>query len=133
MRARDKARLATLRLITSEFKRVEVDERVELDDARVLAILDKMRKQRADAEDQYRQAGRTELADQEAYETSVIEAFLPQPLSDRELDALVREAIEGTGASGPKDMGAVMGWLKPRVQGRADMGAVSGRVKKALS
>lgn len=132
MRARDKVRLGTLRLVTAEFKRVEVDERIEIDDARALAILDKMVKQRNDSEQQYRAAGRDDLADAEAAEIVVIREFMPQPLTDAEIDALIDEAIAASGADGMRDMGKVMGQLKPRLQGRADMGAVSGRVKSRL-
>lgn len=132
MRAREKARVAVLRLVTSEFKRIEVDERIELDDARVLAVLDKMVKQRRDSEQQYREAGRDDLADQERFEIDTIQEFLPQPLSDAELNQLVADAIAQTGASSMKEMGAVMGVLKPQVQGRADMADVSKRLKAKL-
>lgn len=132
MRARDKVRLGTLRLVTAEIQRVEVDERVEVDDARALAILDKMVKQRLDSEAQYRSAGRDELADAEAAEIAVIREFLPAPLEDAELAALVEAAVAETGAEGMRDMGRVMGVLKPKVQGRADMGTVSDRVKARL-
>lgn len=132
MRAREKARVAVLRLVTSEFKRIEVDERIELDDARVLAVLDKMVKQRRDSEHQYREAGRDDLADQERFEIDTIQEFLPQPLTDAELDQLVADAIAQTGASSMKEMGAVMGVLKPQVQGRADMADVSKRLKAKL-
>ena len=133
MRAREKARLATLRLVTAELKRIEVDERIELDDARVLAILDKMLKQRTDSETQYRDAGRADLADQEAAEMVVIREFMPAALSDAEIDALIDGAIAATGAESMREMGKVMGVLKPELQGRADMGAVSGRVKARLA
>jgi uncharacterized protein YqeY len=133
MRARDKVRLGTLRLITAEFKRVEVDERIEVDDARALAILDKMVKQRTDSETQYRDAGRTDLADAEAAEIEVLREFMPAALSEAEIDAEIDAAIAATGAEGMKDMGKVMGTLKPKLQGRADLGAVSGRVKARLA
>jgi len=133
MKAGDKARLGVLRLILAALKQVEVDERIELDDARVLAILDKMVKQRRDSVEQYDKAGRTELADQERYEISVIQEFLPQPLTEDEIEALVDEAIAATGAASMKEMGKVMGRLKPQLQGRADMGAVSALVKRKLS
>ena len=133
MRARDKDRLGTIRLIQSEFKRIEVDERVDVDDARALAILDKMVKQRRDSQAQYEDAGRQELADKEAAEMAVIQEFLPTPLSDAELDALIDSAVASSGASGMQAMGAVMAELKPRLQGRADMGAVSQRVKAKLT
>ena len=133
MRARDKARLAALRLITAEFKRIEVDERIEIDDARALSVLDKMVKQRLDSEAQYRAAGRDELAEVEAFEITVIREYLPQPLTDEALDALVAEAIAASGASSMAQMGAVMGQLKPKVAGRADMGVLSAKVKAQLS
>ncbi len=132
MRAREKARLQTIRLILAEFKRIEVDERIELDDTRVLAVLDKMVKQRRDSAQQYTDAGRTELADQENYEIGVIQEFLPQQLSEEEIIALVDEAIAGVDAEGMQAMGPVMGVLKPQLQGRADMGKVSGLVKQRL-
>ncbi len=133
MKGGDKARLGVIRLILAALKQVEVDERIELDDTRVLAVLDKMVKQRQDSLEQYRQAGRDELAEQEAFEIEVIRQYLPEPLSDAEIDALVDQALAETGASSMKEMGKVMGWLKPRLQGRADMGAVSARVKARLS
>jgi uncharacterized protein YqeY len=133
MKSRDKERLATIRLIQSEFKRIEVDERIELDETRVLAILDKMIKQRRDSLSQYEEAGRDELAAQEAAEIAVIQEFLPAPLSDSELDALIDAAIADAGAEGMQAMGAVMGQLKPQLQGRADMGAVSRKVKERLT
>ena len=133
MRARDKARLASLRLITAEFKRIEVDERSEIDDARALSVLDKMVKQRLDSEAQYRAAGRDELAEVEAFEITVIREYLPEPLNDEALDALVAEAISAIGATSMAQMGAVMGQLKPQVAGRADMGVLSAKVKGQLS
>ena len=133
MRARDKARLAALRLITAEFKRIEVDERIEIDDARALSVLDKMVKQRLDSEAQYRAAGRDELAEVEAFEITVIREYLPEPLTDEALDALVAEAIVAAGATSMAQMGAVMGQLKPKVAGRADMGVLSAKVKAQLS
>ena len=133
MKSRDKERLATIRLIQSEFKRVEVDERIELDEPRVLAILDRMLKQRRDSHAQYTEAGRDELAAQEAAEIAVIQEFLPAQLSDDELDALIDEAISAADGSGMQAMGAVMGQLKPKLQGRADMGAVSQKVKARLT
>ena len=132
MRARDRTRLGTLRLVTAEFKRVEVDERIELDDARVLAVLDRMLKQRADSEAQYRDAGRGDLADAEAAESAVIREFMPAALTDEEIDARIDAAIAGTGAASMREMGSVMAALKPELQGRADMGAVSGRVRARL-
>lgn len=132
MRARDKARLQTIRLIQAEFKRIEVDERIELDDARVLAILDKMVKQRRDSASQYQEAGRSELADQENYEISIIQEYLPQQLTEAEIEALVDEALAAVDATGMQAMGPVMGQLKPKLQGRADMGVVSKLVKEKL-
>lgn len=132
MKARDKERLGVLRLILSECKRVEVDERIELSDERVLAILDKMVKQRRDSAKQYEEAGRDELANQEHFEISVISDFLPAALSDEELSSLIDKAIADSGAEGPRDMGKVMGLLKPQIQGRADMGAASQMVKQKL-
>lgn len=133
MRAKDKDRLGVLRMMMAEFKRVEVDERIELDDARVMAILDKMLKQRRDSAKQYEDAGRQDLAEVEHFEMGVIQEFLPQPLTDSEVNAIIKAAITETGASGMADMGKVMALVKPEVQGRADMGAVSKKVKEALS
>lgn len=133
MRARDKARLGVLRLVTAEFKRIEVDERIELDDARVLGVLDKMVKQRRDSARQYTDAGRPELAQQEEFEIKVIQGFMPQALAATEIDALIDQAVADTGAAAMADMGKVMALVKPKVQGRADMGQVSQRVKARLS
>lgn len=133
MKARDKERLGTIRLIQSEFKRVEVDERIDIDDARALVILDKMLKQRRDSAQQYHAAGREELATREEQEIAVIQEFLPTPLTDAELLQLVDEAIAATDAKGMQAMGAVMAQLKPRLQGRADMAAVSKTVKARLT
>jgi hypothetical protein len=133
MRAKDKPRTQALRSIQAEIKRVEVDERIELDDARVLAIMDKMVKQRRDSIKQYEDAGRTELAEVEHYEVSVIQDFLPEALSEEELSAIVVKAIADSGASGMQDMGKVMGLVKPQAAGRADMGAISKLVKDKLA
>jgi uncharacterized protein YqeY len=133
MKARDKQRLGVLRLMMAEFKRVEVDERVELDDTRVLAILDKMTKQRKDSLEQYQNAGRDDLAEQEQFELTVIDEYTPEALSDAEIEALVKEAVTETGATSMRDMGALMANLRPKLQGRADMGAVSQLVKQQLS
>lgn len=133
MKARDKARVAALRLIMAEFKRVEVDERLALDDNRVLAILDKMTKQRNDSLQQFQSAGREDLVEKEAFEIAVIAEYLPSKLNDEEVAALIAAAITDTGAAGMQDMGKVMGILKPQVQGRADMGQVSALVKAQLS
>lgn len=132
MRAKEKERLGTIRMIQAEIKRIEVDERVDVDDDRLLVILDKMCKQRRDSITQYEDAGRTELADIERQEMAVIEEFLPEALSDEELDQIVTKAIADSGAESPRDMGKVMGLVKPQVQGRADMGAISKLVKEKL-
>ncbi|WP_116368302.1 GatB/YqeY domain-containing protein [Parahaliea mediterranea] len=133
MKARDKERLGTIRLIQAEFKRIEVDERVEVDDARALAVLDKMVKQRRDSATQYHDAGRSELAEQEEREIAVLQEFLPAQLSEADIIELVDAAIAAAGASGMQAMGAVMGQVKPQVQGRADMGEVSKIVKARLA
>lgn len=132
MRAKDKARLGVIRLILAAVKQQEVDTRLEQDDVAVLAVLDKMVKQRRESIRQYTDAGRTELADQEQFEIGVIQAYLPQPLSDDELQALIAEAIAATGAVSAKEMGKVVAWVKPKAQGRADMGKVSGLIKASL-
>ena len=132
MRGGDKRRLGTLRLVTAAIKQREVDERIELDDAQVLQVLDKMGKQRRESLDQYRKAARDDLAAQEEYELGVLQEFLPEPLSDTEIDALIEAAVNETGAASIKDMGKVMGILRPQLQGRADMGAVSARIKARL-
>ena len=133
MKARDKPRLGALRLIMADFQRIEVDERIELDDERVLVILDKMTKQRKDSLKQFTDAGREDLANQEALEIAVIAEFLPDQLSDSEVSGLVKAAIAETGAASMQDMGKVMAIVKPQIQGKADMGAVSGLVKAQLS
>ena len=133
MKAQDKPRRDAIRMIQSELKRVEVDERIELDDARVLAILDKMVKQRRESISQFQAANRQDLVDSETAELLVIQEFLPQGLAEAELDALLEAAFAESGATGMKDMGKVMAILKPQVQGRADMGAVSQRIKARLS
>ncbi len=133
MRQRDKERLSTVRLILAEIKRIEVDERIELDDARVLAVLDKMLKQRKDSISQYEAAGRQDLADVEAAEVGVIESFLPAALSEDEIAALLDDALQSSGAESVRDMGKVMAILKPQLQGRADIGQVSQLVKQRLS
>ena len=133
MKAREKERLGTIRLIQADFKRIEVDERIEIDDARALAVLDKMIKQRRDSAKQYEDAGREELAAQENFEIEVIQEFLPAQLSEAELIAMVDAAIAASGASGMQAMGPVMGQLKPQLQGRADVGAVSKMVKARLT
>ena len=133
MKAREKETLATIRLIQAEFKRVEVDERIDIDDARALAIMDKMVKQRRDSITQYEAAGRDELAAIEIAEIDVIQDFLPTALTAQEIVELIQAAIAATGAESMRDMGKVMGILKPQIQGRADAGVVSIGVKKALA
>ncbi|OOE66797.1 glutamyl-tRNA amidotransferase [Salinivibrio sp. PR6] len=132
MKQKDKARLGTLRLVMAAIKQQEVDTRQSLSDDEILAVLTKNVKQRRDSVAQYQAAGRDDLAETELAEIAVIEEFLPQPLSDDEVDALVKAAVEQSGASSMQDMGKVMGVLKPQVQGRADMGKVSQRVKAHL-
>ena len=132
MRARDRARLGVLRMVSAAIKQQEIDGRSALDDTGVIAVLQKMIKQRRDAEVQFRAAGRQDLADQEAFEIRVIEAYLPQPLSQAEVEALVEQVLSEVGASSMKDMGKVMALLKPKLQGRADVGAVSAVVKGHL-
>ena len=132
MRAKDKPRLGAIRLIQAEMKRIEVDERIEVDDQRLVAIMDKMIKQRRDSITQYEAAGRDELAAIEIAEIKVIQDFLPTALTEQEIDELIQAAIATTGAESMRDMGKVMGILKPQIQGRADAGTVSARVKKAL-
>jgi uncharacterized protein YqeY len=132
MRARDKPRLSALRLVTAAIKQLEVDTRSELDDPAVLGVLEKMLKQRRDSLEQYSSAGRTDLADQESFEIDIIEAYMPEALPAAELEALIDAAIAETGAGSMRDMGKVMGLLKSRVQGRADMAAVSAAVKQKL-
>lgn len=133
MRERAKFELGVIRMALSEIKRVEVDERVDLDDARILQILDKMTKQRRDAASQFTAGARPDLADIELAEVEVLKRFLPQPLDDAEIDALIQSAMSETGAAGPQDMGKVMAYVKPQAQGRADMQVISQRVKAALA
>jgi uncharacterized protein len=133
MKGGEKDRLQVIRLANAAIKQREVDERITLDDAQVLAVLEKMVKQRRDSVQQYEAANREDLAAVERYEISVIQGYLPQPLSEAEVEALIAAAIAESGAAGPQDMGKVIGLLKPRVAGRADMGALSGLVKKKLA
>ncbi|NRB38966.1 MAG: GatB/YqeY domain-containing protein [Pseudomonadales bacterium] len=135
MRAKDKERLGTIRLIQAEFKRIEVDERVDLadDDARILAILDKAAKQRRDSITQYTDANRPELAEKEQGELEVIKSFLPQQLSTDEINTLIDAAIAESGAASMQDMGKVMGLVKPQIQGRADVAEVSKTIKNRLA
>ncbi len=132
MRARDTRRLGVLRLTMSELKKVEIDERIELDDTRVLAILDKMSKQRKDSLAQFQQAGREDLVEQESFELDLLKEYMPEALDDAAVLAIVDQAIADAGASSMKDMGQLMGLIRPQVQGRADMGAVSAIVKEKL-
>jgi len=132
MRARDKPRLATIRLITAAIKQQEVDERIELDDTQVLALLDKMCKQRRESISQFEKAGRDDLIAQETSELELIHTYLPEQLGEDEIAALIDAAMASTGAASIKDMGKVMGQLKPKLQGRADMGAVSAMIKAKL-
>ena len=132
MRAKDKPRLGTLRLITAAIKQQEVDERIELNDTQVLALLDKMRKQRRESISQFEKAKRDDLIAQEVSELDIIKTYLPEQLSDAEIAALIDETMAATGAASIKDMGKVMGQLKPKLQGRADMAAVSAMIKAKL-
>ena len=132
MRAGEKERLATIRLALAAIKQREVDERITLDDAQVLAVLEKMIKQRREAITQFEAGKRPDLVAKESAEITVLQAYLPAQMSDADLDALIAEAIKATGAASVKDMGKVMGFVKPKAQGRADMGAVSVRIKQKL-
>lgn len=133
MRAKEKERLSAVRLILAEIKRIEVDERIDPDDARITSILDKMVKQRRDSIKQFEDAGRAELAAKEQAEIDVIQEFLPSQLSEDEVEAIVKDAVAQSGAESMQDMGKVMALVKPKVVGRADMGVVSQKVKAALS
>lgn len=132
MRAQDKARLSAIRMILADIKRIEIDERIDVDDARALIVLDKIAKQRRDSITQFRNAGRDDLADKEAFELGVVEEFLPQPLAPAEIARLIDEAIATSGAQTAADMGKVMALLKPATQGRADMAVISKQVKARL-
>jgi uncharacterized protein len=140
MRAAEKRRLSIIRLILAAVKQVEVDERIDVDDARLVVILSKMLKQRQDSITQFAAANRQDLVDQEEFEVQVIQKYLPQPLSDAELDALIEQAIQAVNAAAGADsklgiqaMGQVMNWLKPHAQGRADMGLLSTKIKQKLA
>lgn len=133
MKAAEKRKLGVIRLILAAVKQREVDERIELDDTQVLAILDKMVKQRRDSITQYQSAGREDLAEQERFEVGICQTYLPEALGEEEIAAMLDEIVAATGASSMKDMGKVMGQLKPRIQGRADVGAVSALVKRKLA
>ena len=132
MRAKEKFRLGVIRMVLAEIKRVEVDERIDVDDTRCLAIIDKMSKQRRDAANQFVDGGRQDLADTELAEVEILKEFLPAQLTEDEILSLIEQAIADTGASGPQGMGQVMGQLKPKVQGRADMQVISKLVKGRL-
>lgn len=133
MKAGDKLRLAAIRLIMSAIKQIEVDERIEVDDQRLLSILDKMAKQRRESIAQFETAGRDDLIQQEQFELELIQEYLPEALSKAEIDQLIQAAIAQTGAASMRDMGKVMGILKPDLQGRADMSAVSAQIKSQLA
>jgi uncharacterized protein len=133
MRAKDAARLGVIRLILSEIKQREVDERISLDDTQVFAVLNKMIKQRRDSLEQFKAANRQDLVDQESFELGVLQAYLPAALGDAEVDRIIQEAIAASGTSSIKDMGALMASLRPKLQGRADMGEVSKKIKARLA
>jgi len=133
MRAKEKQRLQAIRLILAAIKQREVDERRELEEAELIALLDKMAKQRRESIEQYRDADRTDLAEQEQFELELIQGYLPEALGEEGIEALIEEAIATTGATSMRDMGKVMGELKPKLQGRADLAVVSGKVKARLS
>jgi hypothetical protein len=133
MKSGDKERLGVIRLINAAIKQREVDERIQLDDAQVLSVLEKMLKQRRDSVTQFQAAGRTDLADKETFEIGVIQGYMPAQLSADEVDAIITATIAESGASGPKDMGKVMGLVKAKVAGRTDMGKLSERVKARLA
>ncbi|HRH80280.1 MAG TPA: GatB/YqeY domain-containing protein [Thiobacillaceae bacterium] len=132
LRARETARLSAVRLLLAAVKQREVDERIQLDDAAVTAVVEKLIKQRKDSVAQYQAAGRQDLADAEQFEIQVLSAYMPEQMSEAEVADLIRQAAAETGANGAKDMGKMMAWLKPRLAGKADMSAVSGLVKAAL-
>jgi len=132
MRAREAERLSAIRLLFAAIRQREIDERIELDDAGIVTVIEKLLKQRKDAVAQYRAANRSDLADKEQAEIEVLSAYMPQAFSADEIEALVKQAMAETGATGARDMGKVMAWLKPRLAGRADMTAVSAQVKAAL-
>ncbi len=132
MKGGDKRKLGVIRLLLAAIKQREVDERIELNDEQILVVLDKMVKQRRDSITQYTQAGRDELAEQEEYEIGILQEYLPEALSEDEISSLIKQAIADAGAESMRDMGKVMGQLKPKLQGRADIGAVSTMVKQLL-
>jgi len=132
MRDRNESRLSTLRMLSAAIQRREVDERIQLDDTQVLVVIEKLVKQGREAIEQYNNGGRRDLADKESAEIAIFQAYLPQPFTEAEIDRLIGEAITATGASSVRDMGKVMGVLKPQLQGRADMGQVGSKVKTKL-
>lgn len=132
MRAKDAARLGAIRLLQAAIKQREIDERIELDDTQVIEAIERMLKQRRDSISQYEAASRQDLADAEKYEVSVLQEYLPQPLTEAEIAALLDKVVADTGASGIKDMGKVMAAVKPMIVGRADMGSLSGLIKARL-
>jgi uncharacterized protein len=132
MRAKDSERLATIRMIQAAIKQIEVDERIALDDARVLSVVEKMIKTRKEAIVQFQAGGRADLVDKENKEVALLQAYLPEQLSDADLDAIIAAAVTESGAASIKDMGKVMAIVKAKAQGRADMGAVSGKIKAKL-
>ena len=132
MRDRNESRLSTLRMLSAAIQRREVDERIQLDDTQVLVVIEKLVKQGREAIEQYNNGGRRDLADKESAEIAIFQAYLPQPLNEAEIDRLIGEAITASGASSVRDIGKVMGLLKPRLQGRADMGQVGNKVKTKL-
>jgi uncharacterized protein len=133
MRTKETARLGTIRLLLAAIKQKEIDERITLDDAQLFAVIDKMVKQRNDSIEQYRLGNRQDLVDKEAAEISVIKEYLPSPLTEVEIDDLIKEAIQTAGATSVKDMAKVMAFIKPKAQGRADIGKISAMVKDSLS
>jgi len=133
MREKDQARLGVLRLMQAAIQQIEVDERKQRNDAEPLAVLDKLLKQRRESIKQYEAASRQDLLDQEEYEVGVIQDFMPAQLDEAEIDSIIDAAVAETGAASMKDMGKVMGIIRPKLQGRADMGAVSGKIKNQLS
>lgn len=134
MRSGEKRQLGVIRLALAAIKQIEVDSRIEsLDDAQVITVLDKMIKQRRESISQYQKAGRDDLREQEEYEITILQPYLPEALSESEINAIIEQAITETGASSIKEMGKVMGIIKPKMQGRADMGKVSGQIKERLS
>lgn len=133
LRASETARLAAIRLLWAAIRQKEIDERVDLDDAAVITVVEKLLKQRKDSVTQYTAAGRQDLADKEQFEIGVLTAYMPPPFSDEEIAGLIESALTATAAVSAKDMGKVMAWLKPRLAGRADMAVVSARIKSALA